>query len=56
MKLKSLPVLPAVFIVAISSFAQEDSYRSKKVNPADFSANFYSIDSNASAIMLADVD
>ena len=55
MKLKCLPVTVAIFIIAISSSAQDDSYKFKKVILADFSAKFYSIDSNASAVILADV-
>ncbi|MEJ0105669.1 MAG: hypothetical protein WDO19_25275 [Bacteroidota bacterium] len=39
----------------ISSFAQDDSYKFNKVIPADFPAKFYSIDSDDSTTILADV-
>jgi hypothetical protein len=55
MRLKRLPVIVAIFIIVTSSFAQDDSYKFKKVIPADFPGNLYSIDSNASVVILAGI-
>ena len=55
MKPLKLVYLAMAMISAACSFAQKNSFKFETLLATDFSSKFYSIDSNATAVILADV-
>ena len=56
MNFKNLFLMSAIVSIALSSFAQDKSpYKFGKVSAEEFQKKIYSIDSNASAVVLADI-
>src|SRR5688500_1897072 len=54
--MRSLPFLLLIILISLYSVAQEKSpIKFGKISPEDFKTTVYSIDSNASAVVLGDI-